>query len=236
MKMFNITAWLATIGFLVLATSAQALPLTFVNLNNGAADGIVGTFGVPDSQTYGQVVTAPVTGTLTSFTLSLENGVGALYGGVAGWSGGASFATGGGSTGTLFTSPVAPSVHTTTAAYTFSPNVAVTSGSQYVVYLSTNLANGTSGTVTGASGLSYLPTVSTPTAGFDYFVWNNSVDGSGPQSPVWNYFSSFGNAQASVSYSCSCSVSPVPLPSTLPLLALGVVGLMGFAYRRQTSI
>ncbi|MER2519698.1 MAG: hypothetical protein ABTQ34_03300 [Bdellovibrionales bacterium] len=213
--------------------SQSALAAT-VTLDNSPADDSVSDFGVPDSQTYGEVITAPLTGYLTSFTLYTEGGVGSLYGGVAGWSGGSNYGTGYGSTGLLYTSGVVSSVNTSVDGYTFSPNIPVVAGQQYVLFLSVNLADGTSNSVQGAAGTTSMPLSSVTVPGLNYFVWNNSADGSGPQNNSWNYFWDYGNALTQATFS---DVAPVPLPAALPLLgiALGGIGVAGAVGKKRRS-
>jgi len=71
--------------FFMLLSVSNTVKAAIVSLDNSPANGSISSFGVPDSQTYGQVFTAPVTGTLTSFTLWLDGGVGQLQGGVGNW-------------------------------------------------------------------------------------------------------------------------------------------------------
>ncbi|WEK44270.1 MAG: PEPxxWA-CTERM sorting domain-containing protein [Candidatus Sphingomonas colombiensis] len=188
---------------------------TAQTISNAPTDGSISAFGVPNTLTYGQVFTAPVTGTLSSFTLSLNGGVGALFGGVGTWNGGSSFAFGYGSPTNLYQSANVAS--SGAQAFTFTPNVAVVAGQQYVAYIS---AFG----VAGASGTTSMPG-GTSAPGIDYFVWNNTSDARGNTS--WNYFGDLGNALFSATFN-----GGVPEPATWALMILGF-GAIGGALRRK---
>ena len=204
---------LAAVGVAgLLAGTANAE--TISNTTNG---GSIAAFGWPDSQTYGQVFTAPVTGTLTSFTLSLNGGVGELFGGVGTWNGTASYNGGFGSPTNLYQSANVAS--TGAQSFTFSPNVAVVAGQQYVAYLSTF---GTSANTTTS-----MP-MANSAANIDYFVWNNTSDPRGNAS--WNYFGNFGNASFSATFA-----GGVPEPATWALMILGF-GAVGAAMRRKQQV
>lgn len=192
--------------------STAATGALIQNLPSGIS---IRPFGVPDSQTYGQVFTAPITGTLTSFTLHLDGAVGALHGAVGRWNGSAAFGFGFGESANLYTSGTVAS--TSAGPYTFTPNIGVLAGQQYVAYLSVFGEPATSSTS--------MP-LGSNTPGVDYFVWNNS---SNPQNnPTWNYFANFGDALF------SASITPVPEPSSIVLLGLGA-GIVGVAAVRRRA-
>lgn len=193
--------------------SAAANATTIANSPTG---GSIGSFGSPDTLTYGQVFEAPVTGTLTSFTLYLNGGVGELQGAVGTWNGTASHGFGFGSPNTLFTSGVINAV--SGGAYTFSTSVSVTAGNLYVAFLS---AYGLS-----ATGSTTMP-LGDDLPGASYFVWNNTTSPYGNAS--WNYFFNAGDAQFSATFVPS---APVPVPAALPLMLLALGGL-GVAARRR---
>jgi hypothetical protein len=56
------------LGLTLVGGAAQAA----TTISNSDGDISLFPFGSPDSQTYGEVFTAPVSGTLTSFSLSLD--------------------------------------------------------------------------------------------------------------------------------------------------------------------
>lgn len=198
-------AALAMVG----AGSAAHADVTLSNSPTGAS---IGTFGYPDSQTYGQVFTAPVTGVLTGFTLNLNGGVGSLVGGVGEWSGASTYSTGGGLSGLLYQS--GPIASNAAAAYSFDTNISVVAGQLYVAYLSVF------GLPTEGLGATSMP-LGADQAGINYFVWNN---GSTPLSGSWNYFSNFGDVQFSATFS---EGGAVPEPATWAMMLIGFAGLGG---------
>lgn len=146
----------------LLACSSAFASIMIQNVPTG---GSISSFGAPDSMTYGQVFTAPITGTLDSFTLWLNGGVGALHGAVGTWNGTPTFGLGFGEASNLYTSASVASIGA--GSYTFAPGVSVTAGNRYVAYLS---VFGEPGAFTNTS----MPLgVNSP--GIDYFVWNNST-------------------------------------------------------------
>jgi hypothetical protein len=145
---------------------AFAVPASATTLSNGpGSSGNIASFGADGaSTTYGQVFTAPVTGTMTSFTMWLNGGVGEISGSVGTWNGTSGHGFDFGSPTNLFTS--AATASGTGGGFTFSPNVSVTAGSLYVAFLSVfglNLFGSTS-----------MPLSDTDTPGINYFVWNNN--------------------------------------------------------------
>ena len=169
----NLLAGATAMALLSLAPMAQAATVT---LDNSPGSDAATPFGVGGTQTYGEVFTAPITGTLTSFTLQLTGGVGDLYAGVDSWNGSAAYGLGFGSSGSLYQSADTPS--SSGGPYTFTPNIAVTAGQQYVAFLSTWGDD-------SATSQSGMPLSVNAVSGLDYFVFNN---GSGPHSDSWDYF------------------------------------------------
>jgi PEP-CTERM motif len=218
---FYKTLTLTCACFAAFSQTAQAATV----ISNGAADGAIFPFGFPNTVTYGQVFTAPIDGKLKSFSLSLNGGVGALFGAVGTWNGTPTFDFGYGSPVTLFTSAITPSSAAQT--FTFSPNVAVNAGDRYVAYLSTF-------GVTGANAATTMPTTTNAVPGIDYFVFNNSLNPAG--NPSWNYFVDIadfgrGNAQFSATFE---EIPPIPEPETWVMMIAGF-GLAGSALRRQRA-
>jgi fibronectin-binding autotransporter adhesin len=179
---------------LLASTMLGASPAAAQTIENTATNGSIGPFGNPDTQTYGQVFTAPISGELESFTLHLNSGVGSIRGGVGTWNGSPTWTTGFGSPINLYlSSPVASSAG---GAYTFTPNISLVAGDMYVAYVSVyglNLSGNVATEMPFGSSASDL----------NYFVWHNSSAG-GTSDPIgnpsWNYFSNFGNVLFSASY------------------------------------
>lgn len=212
-------------SFVLAATLAlgAALPAGAATISNGPANGNIGTFGnAPRTPTYGQVFTAPITGTLTSFTLSLNGGVGALVGAVGTWNGTAAYGAGFGSPTTLYNSGRV--VATTAGPYTFAPNIAVTAGERYVAFLTT-------WGVAGATGFTSMPRVTVDTPGINYFVWNNGGSPFGDAS--WNYFANFGDVLFSATFTPPATV---PLPPAVLLLLAALAGLGALAKTRKKAM
>lgn len=202
------------ISFISITSSAYA---TSVSISNAPTGSNISPFGVPQSETYGQVFTAPVTGILTSFTFSLNDGVGAVYGGVDGWNGSAAFDFGFGSSGNLFTSGSVAS--SGAQSYTFNANINVVAGQLYVAYLS---VFGDPGATTTTS----MPLGDSSSPYLNYFVWNNN---SAPQNNAsWNYFFNAGNALFSANFTAT-----VPEPDTYAALLAGLTVITGISRRQK---
>jgi hypothetical protein len=215
----HLTAILAATSIFLAVPEAGALTLSTGTDTGGS----IATFGFPDTLTYGQVFTAPVTGTLDSFALFLDGDVGGdLFGGVGVWNGTEAYSEGGGVSQILYTSPTGPST-SGFSAYNFNPGIEVTAGALYVAFISVFGTN--------ADGTTSMPLASdADQPGINYFVWNNSGS---PDSAQWNYFFHAGDALFNASF--TPSVTPVPVPAALPLLATGLAGL-GFVARRRKSV
>jgi hypothetical protein len=177
-------------------------------------------FGNPDTATYGETFSAPTSGgtSLTSFSFYMGTPVSPgdiqLSAYIATWTGS--------NIGTvLYSSPMVDYANTGDAELTFDTGgLALSSGSEYVAFLSVSEYYGDS------SGLSHVSQGSgIPGGGFVYD--NNSGDfaalytggWSGPTSPDWAIDAEFGSS------------SSIPEPGTVMLLGTGLVGLV--ALRRR---
>lgn len=198
----------------LLATAAVLPAAAVVTISNTATGVPVSPFGSPDTLTYGEVFTAPITGKLTSFTLSLNGGVGALDGGVGTWNGTSTPGLGFGSPTNQYLS--GDMVSLVASAYTFTPNIKVTAGQNYVAYL-------TVFGVAGANATTSMP-LGNNASGVDYFVFNNGSSPFGNTS--WNYFFDNSNALFSATFAA------VPAPASLSLLGLGAVALTALRRKR----
>jgi hypothetical protein len=146
---------IATLGIVLSIQPARA---DVVIGTAGPANTGVSEFGLRNSNTFGELFTAPITGTLSSFTLDLTSSIGNLIGGVGVWNGS-------GVSSILYTSPVTASALTNT----FAPNISVVAGTEYVAFLSVE-------GVSGASGTTTMPAISPAgsAAFLDGFVFNST--------------------------------------------------------------
>ena len=167
-------------------------------------------FGTPNTTTYGEIFTAPITGELISFTLHLNGTVGNLIGGVGVWNGG-------GVSSVIYTSPQTASATTNT----FAPNISVVSGVEYVAFLSVD-------GVSGASGTTTMPTAGNGVVGIDGFAFNNTSAGSTYANNTWD-----GNFPAANALFSATFTTSVPEPSTWAMLLLGFAAIGFMAYRRS---
>jgi hypothetical protein len=83
-----------------------------ITIGTGLADLNNLVFNTSPTTTYGELFTAPITGTLSSFTIDLRSPIGNLIGGVGVWSGS-------GVSSILYTSPVTASAVVNTFTPTF---------------------------------------------------------------------------------------------------------------------
>jgi PEP-CTERM motif len=197
-------------GTLVLVSTSASADVVLSNAPTGTT---ISAFGRPDTQTYGEVFTAPVTGELTSFSLFLSStSVGNIIGGIGVWNGS-------GVSSVLYTSSQVASALTNT----FSPDVTVLAGQEYVAFLSTN-------GVSGPDAITSMP-VGNSVTGLNGFVYNNSVccgGGGTYANEIWNGSIPFLDAEFSATFTTA-----VPEPSTWAMMILGFLGLGFVANRRK---
>jgi hypothetical protein len=191
-----------------------------LSIQPACADVVIGTFAVlpagggggmccfgaptfPQSTTFGELFTAPVTGTLSYFTLELDDQIGNLIGGIGVWNGS-------GVSNILYTSPVTAG----TFYNNFAPNISVVAGTEYVAFLSVE-------GVSGAAGTTFIP--GAPSSPFlDGLVFNNA--GSSYASSTWSGLI-YQNHQDVLFSATFTDTAPVPGP----VVGAGLPGLMFLA-------
>ena len=200
--------WFACCALLLMVDGAQAATIDYPD--NGSTVFYWGpsSFG---NQSYGQVFTAPQS-FLNDYSFSVGSSTPFPFlSQVYQWNG--TTTTG----SALFTSPT---LDTTTfvEAYTFTPNISLIAGDQYIAFV-TNQPNGVG---LGGSGEGVMATSS---VGFNqfYFAVGNPVGG------AWETFS------RDAAFHANFSSTAVPLPAALPLFAtgLGALGLLTWRRKRK---
>ena len=206
-----------TVALTAAALSTAAASAADITISNGAGPAAIFVFGPGQTETMGEVFTPPVSGTLTSFSLSLAvngtstGGVGELFGGVGAWNGGPDPGnTSAGSPINLYQSPDFPSTGIQT--FTFTPDIRVLAGEQYVAYLSVYGVTGAQGEagMTGFLGANLVP-------GINYFVLTGGTDVDPRGNSNWEGCACNFTAQFSATFT-------VPEPSTWAMLLVGFVG------------
>jgi hypothetical protein len=205
---------------LAIATACQA----GVIVVGAGSDSDVSLWGVPDTATYGQTVTAPMTGTLSAFQFYLNaTGTPITYAAyVYAWDQAASQATG----SALWTSgeqDYRSNSDDTPVGYT--PNAPVVAGGMYVMLFTT------SGLQSGASGstISWKFNSAASYTGGDFVFVNNGNDFSLLNTHRWDNF-----VTGDLKFSATFTDSAVPEPSTMGLFVAGLTLLAGFARRRSS--
>jgi hypothetical protein len=120
MRSMNIKGigWAGGLALLVaVLTTPASADVVISNVPNGSQGDF---FGFPTTTTFGELFTAPTTGTLSSFTMDLGSANGHLIGGIGLWNGG-------GVSSVLYTSAAVPSA----TSNTFTPDISVTAGTEY---------------------------------------------------------------------------------------------------------
>jgi hypothetical protein len=165
-----------------------------------------------DNQSYGEIFTAPQA-VLDDYSLSVYGTqsfpfVSQVYQ----WTGSTTVGS------ALYTS-VTSNTTTTLTTFTFSPDMVLIPGDQYIAFVT----NQPSGVSLGGSGFGYMETSSVNRNNFRFAEFD-------PQGGTW--FPDVTDAAFTANFS---DVSSTPLPATLPLFAggLGLVGM--FARRRKRN-
>jgi hypothetical protein len=207
---------LACLGKVLLASASTTITTP--------GDTEIHNFGWPNTATYGQIFTAPVTdNNLDSWTFNLRKDGGnncnfQFF--VMGWNG--STATG----SILYQSATAVVTSTSFQAFTFLPNLTLTPGGSYVAFINESGLNGTTASsiqMQGSSANSY--------AGGDFRYLNNGDTFGQVSSSAWSTYSVPDMTFTAV-------FSSVPEPTTFiagALLALPF-GLQGIRFLRNRKL
>jgi hypothetical protein len=201
------------------------MPAIATTISTGAlTGGEWASFGQQATPIYGEVFTAPISGTLLSFTLYLNppnfgDPVSALYGAVSAWNGS-------GINSIAWQSSTIPGG---SSSFTFSPTLSVTAGQQYVAFLS----------VYGLSsfqsfGIGQMPIAAQGSSFIDGFTfWGYSGT---PFTSAWSWPASANPEFNWVEF--SATIDPTPLPTALPLFATGIgaLGLLGWRRKRKAQV
>jgi len=140
----RVSKWIAIAALALTATSSMAYTLVDTN---PAWDGttFISSFGNPNTATYGQTITAPPgEGALTSFSFQIndQGNVLPFQGAVYAWDAVNARATG---SALYLSAPVTTTGTNTFVRFTFTPNVPMTPGQQYVIMATTSYNQSTPG-------------------------------------------------------------------------------------------
>ena len=231
-KAFAGAAVAALLSLAPLAAHANAV---LTNPQDGGSIGPLGNTGLPDI--LGEVFTAPVTGTLSSFTLTFNGVPDSFQAGIGAWNGPATWTPGFGVTSVDYETAAQNGV--ATGDFTFHPDIAVEAGQQYVAFVSTF------GLTDNPDGTNGLLLSQTPTSGIDYIVYNYGSPSTNPWDYNFNYqgldfaiTAHFTTPQICNSdHPCDVNGGPpgVPEPSAWALMILGF-GATGAALRRRHTV
>lgn len=218
----KLLASLLVVG-LTASAQAQSSINTIANWNGSAS---VYSFGLPNTATYGQTITAPLTGSvLKDFSFELNVPATCTFKAyVYGWNGLEATGT------SLYTSQVLSTAGTGFEQVTINTgNLNLTAGANYVLFLSTSEVPTSSGTGGwGQPGGNFY-------SGGQFVFINNGTTPSQWTSIPWsqNFFGTdFLGAGGDLAFTANFAVTPAPEPSTLAMAALGGLSLLLFRKRK----
>jgi hypothetical protein len=221
------TAAVALLTLAPLAAQAGSVNLS----NENSVGGTVGPLGSEfQPNTYGEVFTAPVNGTLSAFTFTFVGPIPQFQAGIAEWNGPSTFTAGAGVSAIDY--ETGPQSGVADSDFTFNPDLTVTAGTEYVAFITTF---GLPLPPFQPNGIVYS---NPPTAGIDYFV-SNFGD---PGDASWEYDTDYNidltmNAHFTT-VGCSADIrgacGGVPEPAVWTMMLLGFGGA-GAALRRRRA-
>jgi hypothetical protein len=202
----------AVVALALVGVGSTAAAQSFSNAPSGNS---ISPFGSPDTQTYGEVFSAHVSGTLDSFSLYLDDAIGGtLFGGIGVWNGN-------GISDVLYQSDAVAADHG--GAYTFTPGIDVLEGQTLIAYLTTFGAD------SSGQGTTRMPLATDGPSGFLYFAFNNGA----PDATTWDNFLGNGyDARLDLTYSAG---NAVPEPGAWALMILGFGAVGALARRRREA-
>jgi hypothetical protein len=203
----------ALIGLTGLITNAMADTVIDTTLGWDGSSAVA-PFGLPDTATYGQTITVPLTDTsLTSFSFEMNQPASDIFKGyVFAWDGLKA------SGSSLYTSPVMSTSGSGFQEITFNTGgLSLTPGGTYVLFASASEIPASTGTGTWGQ-----PNISNPYSGGGFVFMNNGTDSS--QWTTVNWVQNLLGIGGDLAF--KASFSPVPEPATLALASLGGLGML----------